>query len=118
MNLKYAVGLVLAPIYVAIASVYLGYHHLPHFLDNFYGAVVFAPIAVWSGVVGLRNWVAIALFLIAMLEFDAFGVFLSPPVPIMTVVVLCLQEALINVVPSTVLFVAARIVRSRLFPTA
>ena len=116
MNYKYAVGLVLVPIYVALASVYLGYHHLPHFLDLFYGAVVFAPIAVWGGAVALRTWLATALFFIAMIEFDAFGALMSPPVPIVTAVVASLQDILINAVPSALLFLAARMVRSKLFP--
>ena len=113
MNIKYAVGLVLVPIYAALASLFLGYHHLPHFLDLFYGAVVFAPIAVWSGAVALRMWAVIALFLISMLVFEAFGALMSGPVPLGSAIVASLQDVLINTVPSALLFFAARLARSK-----
>ena len=109
------VGLILTPIYVALASVYFGYHHLPHFLDEFYGAVVFAPIALLAGALALRMWVVLALYFISMLEFWLFGAFMSPPVPVMTAIVAFFPYVLINAVPSALLFFAGRIVRSKLF---
>jgi hypothetical protein len=107
----------LTPIYVALASVYVGYHHLPHFLDAFYGAVVCAPIAVLAGAIALPTWTAIAMYFISILEFYAFAVLMSPPVPILNVIGEFLPDALINAVPTALLFFAGRIARTKLFPS-
>ena len=115
MNNKQVVGMALTPIYVALASVYVGYHHLPHFLDAFYGAVVCAPVAVFAGAFALRTWMAIALYLISILEFYAFAVRMSPPVPIAVVLAGFPREVLVNAVPIAVLFLAARLARAKLF---
>jgi hypothetical protein len=103
----------LTPIYVAAASVYLGYHHLPHFLDAFYGAVLCAPLAVVAGAAALPAWMAVAMYFIAMVEFYAFGAMMSPPVPIGKIILGFFPDALINGVPTALLFLAGWLARTR-----
>ncbi len=115
MTLRNVIFGVLALCYVAVGTLYVGFHHLPHFLDLFYGSVVLAPVAIACGIL-VGDWrLAIPLYFILFAEFFALAAAMSPPASIMYFYLIgYVVSSLINGVVSSLLYLLGRALRSKL----
>ncbi len=105
----------IAILYVGAGTLFVGFHHLPHGLDVFYGSAVLAPVAIVCGALALNWRLAIPLYFVLFAEVFILAAALSAPAsPAYLYLIGFVISSAINAAPASLFYLLGRALRPKL----